>query len=194
MDFHLLLRNRHVSRVLVGVPDGHQHIRARIETAGGDVITLQEATLAAIARAYLTISTHPTRNAVELRATRVPDRKDGFAEFQLIETDSEEQLLRAELAAPPPEPPSDLEPLTEPATLPMRPDSRPILPPRPGDLSDVLPDAPDATPTPPPKGPPTNPGASLEDLDLDDPVEEDDGPIFGDVPTMHSLPSGEESS
>ena len=159
-DFHLLLRNRHVSRVLVGVPAEHQHIRARIETAGGDVITIQEATLAAIARAYLAVSTHPTRSAVELRATEVSARKDGFAEVQLMETDADEAALRLELAAAPPEPPQDA---PDPPTRPM---------PRAAE----------------PQTDHAAPVREEADLDLDEPIE-DDGPVFGDIPTQHSRPS-----
>jgi len=192
IDFHLLLRNRHVSRVVVGVPDGRQHIRARIETAGGDVITLQEATLAAIARAYLAVSTHPTRNAVELRAAEVPGRKDGFAEVQLIETSADEETLREELAAPPPE---AAEPATEGAHRSR--DARPILPARPGDISDVPPEPPHTAPSVAPVthgAPATHHGAPDDDLELDlEDGEEDDGPVFGDVPTMHSRPPGEDS-
>jgi hypothetical protein len=166
MDFHLLLRNRHVSRVLVGVPDGHQHIRARIETGGGDVITLQEATLAAIARAYLSVSTHPTRNAVELRAAEIKGRKDGFAEVHLLETDTDEATIRELLAAPPPQA-GDSEAHTESVT------------------------SPGETEIATEHGRPDD--DSIADLDLDDPLELDDGPVFGDVPTMHSRPPDEDN-
>ncbi len=179
MDFHLLLRNRHVSRVLVGVPDGHQHIRARIETAGGDVITLQEATLAAIARAYLSVSTHPTRNAVELRAVEISGRKQGFAEVQLLETDTDEDTLRSVLAAPPPEQQGAPEPPTASVdTTPLAPDTEPS---HEGPVAEPSVAATD-------HGAPSD--DSVADLDLDDPLEEDDGPVFGDVPTRHSRPPG----
>jgi hypothetical protein len=99
MDPEVVLRGRHVQRVVVGVPDGETHVRARIETAQGDVITLERATLAALARAYVELATHPTRRAVELRARELPDRKEGFAVWQLIEFDGDEAALRRELGS-----------------------------------------------------------------------------------------------
>jgi hypothetical protein len=101
MDRSLLLRNRAVARIVVGIPEGHQHLRARIESVAGDVITLQEATLAALARAYVDIKTHPTRRAIELRSELVAERKPGFAEHQLLEIDSNPDALASELAGGP---------------------------------------------------------------------------------------------
>ncbi len=161
MDFNLLLRNRHVARVIVGIPEGHEHIRARIESDAGDIVTLQEATLAAIVRAYLSVSTHPQRKAVELRSMAVEASKQGFAAHQLMEVPSEEAALRAELAAAPRGPEE-------------------VAPAFAG-----------------PSGPPTQHGSPDElelehdededDLDLDE--ADDDGPVFGDIPTQHSRPA-----
>ncbi len=176
MDFNLLLRNREVLRVLVGVPDGHQHLRARIETAAGDVITLQEATIAALARAYLQITTHPTLQAVELRAEAVDTRKDGFAEFQLLDTNTPEAEIRSELASRPAAPPlsdtgaglAPVSQLNSPST------SSPSL--APADLWTEH------------GGPEPDHADSLELDDLDG------DPVFGDVPTHHSRPSSEPSN
>ena len=101
MDRSLLLRNRAVARIVVGIPEGHEHLRARIESVAGDVITLQEATLAALARAYIEIKTHPTRKAIELRSELVGERKPGFAEHQLLEVESDPASLASELAGGP---------------------------------------------------------------------------------------------
>jgi len=98
MDRSLLLRNRAVARIVVGIPEGHSHLRARIESASGDVITLQEATLAALTRAYIDIKTHPERTAVELLAEIVEQRKPGFAQHQLLEAESDPVALARELA------------------------------------------------------------------------------------------------
>lgn len=97
MDPNLLLRNRAVARIVVGIPDGQQQLRARIESASGDVITLGEATLAALTRAYVDIKTHPERTAVELIATSVDQRKAGFAAQQLLEVETDPLALAAEL-------------------------------------------------------------------------------------------------
>jgi len=175
MDFNVLLRNRGVRRVLVGVPEGGTGISARIETSSGDVITLEESTVAALARAYLQVSTHPTRAAVELVAAQIDGTKDGFAAVQLVETNTPEVSVRSELAGGPPSVAdipapnsagssgifSGLQELVEQATRPT-----PGLatehgrPPRDDEDDDL-------------------------DLELDDPEEE---PIFGDVPTQHSKP------
>jgi hypothetical protein len=98
MDPNLLLRNRAVARIVVGIPTGQQQLRARIESASGDVITLGEATLAALTRAYVGIKTHPERTAVELIAKSVDQRKDGFAAHQLLEVQSDPIALAAELS------------------------------------------------------------------------------------------------
>ena len=187
----MLLRNRSVVRLLVGVPEGHEHIRARIETASGDVITLQEATLAALCRAYMDVSTHPRRRAVELRSAPVEDRKHGFAVHQLIEVAVAEGLVRAELAGPPPAPAvSPMSPAAEDTGI-----SHPAPPP------EELVSAPADTTFPHSREQLEEARAAVaarvvveevDDLELDDPEEVDDGPVFGDVPTLHSKPRSNE--
>jgi hypothetical protein len=169
MDFNLLLRNRGVHRVLVGVPEGGDRLAARIETASGDVVTLEESTLAALARAYLHVTTHPTARAVELVATAVRDRKDGFGEIQLLDAGTDEGVVREELASGPT--PAMQEPPTHP---PAAPTPMP-LPARAA--------APAALATE--HGRPPHDETDDLDLELDDAEEE---PIFGDVPTHHSKP------
>lgn len=175
MDFNLLLRNREVLRVLVGVPDGQEHLRARIETAAGDVITLQEATIAALARAYLQITTHPTLQAIELRAEAVDTRKTGFAEFQLLDTSTPEEEIRQELASRPAAPPlsdtgAGLAPVSQSGSSSASSQSL-----APADLWTEH------------GGHDADHGDSLE-------LDEADGPpVFGDVPTHHSRPPSEPS-
>ena len=192
MDFDLLLRNRGVARLVVGIPEGHEHIRARIETTAGDVITLQEATLAALVRAYLAISTHPQRHAIELVSTAVPDGKAGFAEHQLLEATTDEATLRAELAAAPVaatgasnSAPASMSPDASFADVPG-PTSEPGDTTAPHRASEVAAAAAAML---------TDHGRPdlQDDLELDEPddvelQEVDDGPVFGDVPTHHSKP------
>ena len=52
-------RNEDVKRVLVGVPKSRQHMRTVIETVDEQYI-FQEATIASIVRAYISLKTHPT--------------------------------------------------------------------------------------------------------------------------------------
>ena len=190
MNSNMLLRNRSVVRLLVGVPEGHEHIRARIETASGDVITLQEATLAALCRAWMDVSTHPCRRAVELRSAPVEDRKDGFAVHQLIEVTTDEADVRIELASPPPEPAvSPMSPAAEdtgislPAPGPEELASAPADATSPHDRQQVIAASAHETDLGAPEEP--------DDLELDEPESVDDGPVFGDVPTLHSKPRGD---
>ncbi|QWV94594.1 hypothetical protein KP004_05260 [Geomonas oryzisoli] len=80
-----VLRNEDVVQVLVGIPEGHRHVRTTIRFADGRSVTFQEATVAAIVRAYITVKTDPVKDAVELTGRRVEDRKAGYAEWQLLE-------------------------------------------------------------------------------------------------------------
>ncbi len=187
MDSALLLRNRSVQRVVVGVPEGHAHVRARIETATGDVITLQEATLAALCRAFVDVSTHPRRHAVELISAPVTDGKAGFAQWQLLEAATAEEELRRELAEAPPTPLEPEESFGPDGTTSDGPldQSPPPLASAPGDVTmpvrreELL----EASAMKTDHGQADADGA--DDLELD---EVDDGPVFGDTPTLHSRP------
>lgn len=88
MTGKIVVRNCDVRRILVAPPRGHKHVRAVIELVDGTYIVLQEATVANLVRAYVTVLTHPQRRAVELVQVRLGEgeRKEGFAEYQLLET------------------------------------------------------------------------------------------------------------
>jgi len=96
--------NKDVLRVIGLIPPNHAHMRLII-VFKDQVIVLQEASAAAIARAYVEITTHPTRRAVEYAqlVLRREERKPGYAETQLVETNrNEEEIIRewCEIAAP----------------------------------------------------------------------------------------------
>jgi hypothetical protein len=57
----------------------------------GTEIVLHEATVANLARAYVTAKTHPLLEGVELKGMRLSQRKEGFAEWQLLEDDKEKK-------------------------------------------------------------------------------------------------------
>ncbi len=80
-----VLRNEDVTEIVTEIPEGHLHLRTTVRLADGSSISFQEATVAAIVRAYVSIKTNPLRNRVVLRGRKVPDRKDGYAEWQLLE-------------------------------------------------------------------------------------------------------------
>jgi hypothetical protein len=78
-------RNEDVTRVEAEIPPGHRHLRTKVTFADGSSITFQEATVAAIVRAYLSVKTDPVRERVVLTVRRLEERKGGFAEWQLLE-------------------------------------------------------------------------------------------------------------
>jgi hypothetical protein len=45
----------------------------------------QEAAVANIVRAFITVKTHPQKISVRLKGRRLEERKPGYAEWQLIE-------------------------------------------------------------------------------------------------------------
>jgi hypothetical protein len=81
----MLIRNEDVKELLVEIPEGHKHIRATIVLQDSTDLTLQEATIANLVRAYITIKTHPTAAGLRLTGKKLQDRKDGYAEWQLVE-------------------------------------------------------------------------------------------------------------
>ena len=89
-----MFRNEDVKRVLMGVPKEHRHIRTIVEIRD-ELIVLQEATIAAMVRAFITLKTHPSLDVVELVKRACENRKTGYAKDQLLESDraSEEVIL-----------------------------------------------------------------------------------------------------
>jgi hypothetical protein len=84
-DNEWVLRNEDVAEIVAEIPDGHRHLRTTVKLADGSAITLQEATVAAIVRAYVAVKTDPLRNGLTLKGRKIPGRKDGYAEWQLLE-------------------------------------------------------------------------------------------------------------
>jgi len=90
--------NCSVKRILFGKPKGRVHCRLVLELSDGRRIVFSEATVANIVRAYVGVKTHPIREAVEMRVSRLKDRKNGYAECQLIET-REGEVVSEEIKA-----------------------------------------------------------------------------------------------
>lgn len=84
-----VLKNNDILELVVAVPDGHRHLRATLRLRDGSELVLQEATLANLARAFLTVKTHPVCREVRLVGTELGEscRKEGFAPWQLLEAD-----------------------------------------------------------------------------------------------------------
>ena len=84
-DHEQVLRNEDVAEIVAEIPAGHRHLRTTMVLADGSAITLQEATVAAIVRAYVAVKTDPLRDKVALKGRKVAGRKEGYAEWQLLE-------------------------------------------------------------------------------------------------------------
>ncbi|HEY7746183.1 MAG TPA: hypothetical protein VIA07_07595 [Desulfuromonadales bacterium] len=81
----MVLRNEDVTEIVAEIPEGHLHIRTTVQLADGSSITFQEATIAAMVRAFVAVKTDPVRTRVVLTGRKVCGRKDGYAEWQLME-------------------------------------------------------------------------------------------------------------
>jgi len=90
-----IYRNEDVEEIVVAVPSGHQHARFLIKLVDQEIV-LQEATVAALVRAFTNIVLHPWRRGVVLKKKLLSngEKKHGFAKYQLIEVpDSEESAV-----------------------------------------------------------------------------------------------------
>ena len=81
----MIIANEEVQELIAEIPEGHKHLRTTITLHDGRSFTFQEATIANLVRAYITVKTHPERTAVRLSGGKLPVRKDGYAEWQLVE-------------------------------------------------------------------------------------------------------------
>lgn len=81
----MILRNEDIKELITEIPEGHKHLRTTIVLQDGTELIFQEATIANLVRAYTTVKTHPTIKRVILRGKRLNVRKDGYAEWQLLE-------------------------------------------------------------------------------------------------------------
>ena len=81
----MIIANEEVQELIAEIPEGHRHLRTTITLHDGRSFTFQEATIANLVRAYISIKTHPKRTLVRLLGRKLPFRKDGYAEWQLVE-------------------------------------------------------------------------------------------------------------
>jgi hypothetical protein len=91
------MRNDQITRILMGVPMRHKHIRTVIELEDKSFI-LSEAVVSGIVRAYITLKTHPRLFGVELVQTICEDGKKGYAKCQLLESDTTSEDVISELS------------------------------------------------------------------------------------------------
>jgi len=89
----LIIRNCDVVSITAEIPPGHRHLRTTVLLADGTELVLHEATVAAMVRAYTAIKTHPTSSTVKLTGRYLDSRKDGYAEWQLLEEEPVNETL-----------------------------------------------------------------------------------------------------
>jgi hypothetical protein len=81
----MLVRNEDIESVTVEIPEGHLHVRTTVVLRDGTQLVFLEAAIASLVRAYIGVKTHPTATKIVLHSARVEERKDGYAEWQLLE-------------------------------------------------------------------------------------------------------------
>jgi hypothetical protein len=81
----MIIANEEVKELVADIPEGHKHVRTTIVLHDGRSLTFQEATIANLVRAYITVKTHPQRTKVHLLGGKLDVRKSGYAEWQLVE-------------------------------------------------------------------------------------------------------------
>lgn len=81
----MIIHNEDIRELIAEIPEGHRHLRTTIFLQDGTEMTFQEATIANLVRAYITIKTHPTTKKVVLKGKQLSERKEGYAEWQLVE-------------------------------------------------------------------------------------------------------------
>jgi hypothetical protein len=86
----MIIKNEDIDELIMEVPEGHKHLRTILRLKDGREIILQEATVANLVRAYITVKTHPTVERVVQKSVRITKRKADFAEWQLIENNFQE--------------------------------------------------------------------------------------------------------
>lgn len=81
----MIISNEEVREIYAEIPAGHRHIRTTIVLHNSSEYVFQEATIANLVRAFITIKTHPQKRAVRLTGRKIEDEKAGYAEWQLLE-------------------------------------------------------------------------------------------------------------
>ena len=81
----MIISNGDVKELTTEIPAGHKHVRTRLLLMDGTELILQEATVANLVRAYISVKTHPQATKVRLKGEKLDWRKDGYAEWQLME-------------------------------------------------------------------------------------------------------------
>ncbi len=81
----MIIKNEDIKEITAEIPEGHKHLRTTIVLQDGTELVFQEAAIANLVRAYINVKTHPTSEKIILKGRKLSERKDGYAEWQLIE-------------------------------------------------------------------------------------------------------------
>ncbi|MCL5023869.1 MAG: hypothetical protein M1497_10980 [Nitrospirae bacterium] len=87
----MIIKNEDIGEIALEAPEGHGHLRTTVRLKDGSELVFQEAAIANIVRAYVTIKTHPLKTGIRLRGEKLIERKKGYAEWQLLESEREEK-------------------------------------------------------------------------------------------------------
>jgi hypothetical protein len=84
-----ILKTSDIVAAEIAVPPGHRHLRCTLYLRSGEEFVLPEAALAALARAFVTVKTHPCRRSLRLvgRELAAGEGKMDFASWQLLEAE-----------------------------------------------------------------------------------------------------------
>ena len=93
-----VIRNEDVEEILIGVPKNHKHLRICLKIKDKTLI-FQEATIANLVRAYITIKTHPNVKVLKLERKIMSETeiKNGYAKHQLIEAVDEAEEIEKKI-------------------------------------------------------------------------------------------------
>jgi hypothetical protein len=81
----MMISNEDIVEVVAEIPEGHRHIRTKVILGDGTEFVFKEAAVANIVRAYVTLKTDPVKSLVRLKGRKLAERKQGYAEWQLVE-------------------------------------------------------------------------------------------------------------
>jgi len=81
----MIIHNEDIKELIAEIPEGHKHLRTTIVLQDGTEFVFQEATIANLVRAYVSVKTHPIKRKVTLKSKKLSERKDDYAEWQLVE-------------------------------------------------------------------------------------------------------------
>jgi hypothetical protein len=81
----MIIHNENIKELTAEIPKGHKHLRTTIVLQDGTEMVFQEATIANLVRAYITVKTHPIKKKITLKGMKLSETKRDYAEWQLIE-------------------------------------------------------------------------------------------------------------